>query len=139
LTVSLAIAQTPQSKTLSPFEQELVTNQNQFMQALADKNVAYVNQAVANDFHGIAPNGDYYGKDELVGEAQEGLPKDLRVYEITVVHLTDDSAVVSYNLIVPGSRTRYRHMSDTWAKVGGKWMLKFQQFTPNLWSAMDFD
>ncbi len=139
LTVSPATAQTPQSKTLSAFEQELVTNQNQFNQALADKNVASVRQAVADDFRGIAPNGDFYGKDDMVGEAQEGLPKDLRVYEITVIRLTDDSAVVSYNLIVPGSRMRYRHMADTWAKDGGKWKLKFQQFTPNLWSAMDFD
>jgi len=30
-------------------------------------------------------------------------------------------------------------MSDTWAKDGGKWKLKFQQYTPNLWSATDFD
>jgi len=137
VTVSLALGQSPQPK--SPFEQELTTNQNQFMQALADKNVSYVNGAVAIDFRGIAPNGDFYDRNDVVGEAQEGLPKDLRVYEIEVVRLTDDSAVVSYNLIVPGSRMRYRHMSDTWAKDGGKWKLKFQQFTPNLWSATDFD
>lgn len=139
VSLNLALAQTPQPKALSPFEQELVNNQNQFMQALAEKNVAYVNQSVAADFQGIGTNGDFYDRSDIVAMAQEGMPKDLRVYEVVVVRLNDDAAVVSYNLIVPGSRVRYRHMSDTWAKVSGKWMLKFQQFTPNLWSAMDFD
>ena len=137
--VSLALAQTPQTKPLSPFDQDLIANQNQFMQALTEKNVGYVKQSVADDFHGIAPNGDYYGKEELVWVAGEGFVKDQRVYDMQVIRLTDESAVVSYNLIVPGSRTRYRHMADTWAKDGGKWKLKFQQFTPNLWSATDFD
>ena len=105
------------------------------MQALANKDVTYVNQSVADDFKGIGTNGDFYDREEF----HEGLPKDLRVYDIHVVRLTDDSAVVTYNMIVPGARPRYRHMSDTWAKDGGKWKLKFRQYTPNLWSATDFD
>jgi hypothetical protein len=141
---TLAVAQNQPSKPLrplplSPFEQELVGNQNQFTQALAEKNVPYVKQAVANDFRGIGTNGDFYDKDELVGSAHEGVPKDLRVYDVQVVRLNDDSAVVAYNLIIPGARPRYRHMSDTWAKDGSKWKLKFQQVTTNLWSATDFD
>ncbi len=139
ISLSLAFAQTPQSKPLSPFEQELVNNEEQFMHALAEKDVAYISQAVAGDFKGIGTNGDFYDKDELVGTAHEGLPKDLRVYDVRVVRLNDDSAVVTYNLIVPGARPRYRHMSDTWAKDNGKWKLKFQQTTTNLWSATDFD
>ena len=144
IVATLAVAQNQPSKPLTPspvsaFEQELVTNQNQFAQALAEKNVAYMRQAVADDFRGIGTNGDFYDKDELVGSAHEGLPKDLRVYDVQVVRLNDDSAVVTYNLIMPGARPRYRHMSDTWAKDGGKWKLKFQQYTPNLWSATDFD
>jgi hypothetical protein len=139
MSISVAFAQTPQSKPLSPFEQEVVNNENQFMQALANKDVAYVSQAVADDFKGIGTNGDFYDRDELVGMAHEGLPKDVRVYEVRVVRLNDDSAVVAYNLIIPGARPRYRHMSDTWAKDGGKWKLKFQQTTTNLWSATDFD
>ncbi|HUM04470.1 MAG TPA: nuclear transport factor 2 family protein [Terriglobales bacterium] len=137
--LSFAVAQTPQSKPVSPFEQELIANQNQFMQALEQKNAGYVKESVADDFHGIGSNGDFYDKEELVGSAQEGMPKGLRVYDIVVVRLNEESAVVSYNLIVPGSRLRYRHMSDTWAKDGGKWKLKFQQITANLWSATDFD
>ncbi len=139
ISVSLVFAQTPQSKSPSPFEQEVLNNQNQFQQALADKNVTYVNQTVADDFRGIATNGDFYDRDELVGSAHEGLPKDQRVYDVSVVRLTENSAVVTYNLIIPAGRPRYRHMSDTWAKDGSKWKLKFEQVTINLWSATDFD
>jgi hypothetical protein len=139
VTASIALAQVQPSKPLSPFEQELVNNQSQFMQALEQRNVGYVKQAVADDFRGIATNGDFYDKEELAGSAQEGMPKDTRVYNIVVIRLNDASAIVTYDLIVPGARPRYRHMSDTWAKEGGKWMLKFQQTTTNLWSATDFD
>ena len=139
VSAGLAFAQAPQSKPLSQFEQELVNSQNQFMQALQQKDVRYVQQTVADDFQGIATNGDDYSKEELVGSAEEGVPKDLRVYDVKVIRLNDESAVITYNLIVPGARPRYRHMSDTWAKESGKWKLKFQQFTANLWSAMDFD
>lgn len=137
--VSLVFAQAPPAKPLSPFEQELINNEKQFMQAWQEKNVAYVSQAVSDDFKGIAPNGDFYDKGELVGAILEGLPKDFRIYDIEVVRIDDSCAVVVYNTIVPGSRPRYRHMSDTWTKDGGKWKLKFQQITPNLWSALDLD
>lgn len=137
--VSLTFAQMPQSKPLSPFEEELVNNEKQFMQAWQEKNVAYVRQTISDDFRGIAPNGDFYEKEELVGTAQEGMPKDLRLYDFRVIRLDDGCAVVAYNMIVPGARPRYRHMSDTWTKDGGKWKLKFQQTTPNLWSALDLD
>jgi hypothetical protein len=144
ISMTLAVAQNQPSKPVAPtpvsaFEQELVDNQNQFMQAIAEQKRAVVNESVAADFQGIGTNGDFYDRDEFLGFTHEGLPKELRVYDIHVVRLTDDSAVVSYNMIVPGARPRYRHMSDTWAKDGRKWKLKFQQYTPNLWSANDFD
>jgi hypothetical protein len=139
VSISLACAQTPAPKPLSPFEQELVNNEKQFMQAMQNKDVAYVSQIVSNDFRSIAANGDLQEKEDLLGKAQEGLPKDLRVYDVRVVRLDDGCAVVTYNQIVPGSRPRYRHTSDTWTRDGGKWKLKFQQTTPNLWSALDLD
>jgi len=139
ISVALAFAQTPAPKPLSPFEQELVNQDTQFIQALKDKNAAYVSQIVSDDFKGIAANGDLHEKEDLVGEAQEGMPKDLRIYDVRVVRLDEGCAVVAYNVIVPGSRPRYRHMSDTWTKDGGKWKLKFRQTTPNLWSALDLD
>jgi hypothetical protein len=146
LTVTLAAAQTP--KPVSAFDQQLIEQQKQLLQATQNKNSAAVDRAVADDFQGIETNGDFYDKSEVVEAAQEGtpkdtkagaLPKDTRAYDFRVVKLTDDSAVVAYNLIVPGEQPRYRHMADSWARIDGQWKLKFRQITPNLWSANDLD
>jgi hypothetical protein len=137
LTVTLTFAQT--SKPTSAFDQQLIDQQKQLLQATESKNQSAIDRAVADDFQGIEINGDFYAKDELVESASDGMPKDTRAYEFQVVKLTKDSAVVTYNLIVPGEHPRYRHMADTWARIDGQWKLKFRQITPNLWSATDLD
>jgi hypothetical protein len=136
-TAGQSLAQT--SKPASALDQRLVDQQKQFLQATDNKNSTAVDRAIADDFRGIGTNGDFYDKSEVVESAQKGTPKDTRAYDFHVVKLNDDSAVVAYNLIVPGEHPRYRHMSDTWAKIDGQWKLKFRQITPNLWSASDLD
>jgi hypothetical protein len=133
---NLAVAQT--SKPVPAFDQQLIEQQKRFLEASRLKNATVIDRAVADDFQGIETNGDLYDKDELVESAQD-VPKGARSYDFRVVKLTNDSAVVAYNLIVPGEHPRYRHMADTWAKVDGRWQLKFRQITPNLWSANDLE
>ena len=134
-----ALSQAPPSKPVSAFDQQLIDQQKQFLQATQAQHATVVDRAIADDFQGIGTNGDFYDKSEVVESAQTGLPKDTRAYDFHVVKLNDDSAVVAYNLIVPGEHPRYRHMADTWAKIDGRWKLKFRQITPNLWSANDLD
>jgi hypothetical protein len=134
LSLTLASAQT--STPVSLFDQQLVDQEKQFLQASQDKNATLLHRSVADDFRGIGTSGDFYGRGEVV---DGGMPKDARAYDFNVVKLNDESAIVAYNLIVPGGHPRYRHMADTWAKVDGQWKLKFQQVTPNLWSLNDFD
>jgi hypothetical protein len=126
LSAGLALAQA--SKPVSAFEEQLIDLQKQFLQAVQSKNSAAVEGAIADDFMGVETNGDLYDRSEIVESVHEGLPKDTRTY---------DFYVVTYNLIVPGEHPRYRHMADTWAKVAGRWKLKFRQFTPNLWTVND--
>ncbi len=137
--VTLAFAQAPVSKSLSAFDRGLVNHEKQFLQAMQDKNAAYVGQIVSDDFKGVATNGDLYEKEELLSAAREGLPKDFRIYDVRVMRLNADCAVVTYNNIVPGAHPRYRHVSDTWTREGDEWKLRFEQETPNLWSANDLD
>ena len=134
-----ALSQTPTSKPVSAFEQQLIDHQKQFLDACLNKNSTLVDAAIADDFKGIQTNGDFYDKGEVVETARTGMPANVRAYDFVVVKLSDDSAVVAYNLIVPGERPRYRHMADTWAKIDGRWKLKFRQITPNLWSEKDVD
>jgi len=133
-TLALALAQT--SGPISAFDRQLIDRQKQFLESQQSKDANAMNRAIADDFQGIGTNGDFYDKSEIV---EEGTSKDTRAYDFHVVKLNDDSAVVTYNLIVPGEHPRYRHMADTWAKSGGRWQLKFRQATPNLWSADDLD
>jgi hypothetical protein len=139
LSATLVLSQTPSSKAIPAFDQQLIDQQKQLLQATQSKNSTAVERAIADDFQGIETNGDFYDKEDVVDTAQKGMPKDTRAYDFRVVKLTDGSAVVAYNLIVPGERPRYRHMADTWAKIDGHWKLKFRQITPNLWSATDLD
>ena len=139
VSVTLALSQTPSSKPVSAFDQQLIDQQKQFLQATQAKQTTVVDRAVADDFQGIATNGDFYDRSEVVESAEKGMSKDTRAYDFHVFKLNDDSAVVAYNLIVPGEHPRYRHMADTWARIDGQWKLKFRQITPNLWSANDLD
>lgn len=140
---SVAHAQTPASRQPSAFEQEMIEQQKHFLQATLHKEAAVVDASVAEDFKGIGPNGDFYYRGEVVEAAHEATHDDQshaeRAYDFQVVRLDEQSAVVSYNLIVPGERPRYRHMADTWTKINNQWKLKFRQVTPNLWSANDLD
>src|SRR5260370_41438647 len=137
VTVPVAFPHSP--KPVSACDRELIEQQKQSLQAAQTRNPIAVDRAIADDFHGIATNGDFYDKSEVVESAQVGMPKDTRAYDFQVVKLNDDSAVVAYNLIVPGEHPRYRHMADTWTRIVGQWKLKFRQITPNLWSANDLD
>ncbi|MGA2200992.1 MAG: nuclear transport factor 2 family protein [Terriglobales bacterium] len=137
--VTLALSQAPSTQPISAFDQQLIEQQKQFLQAAQSKSPIAVDRAVADDFQGIGTNGDFYDKSEVVDSVQAGMPKDTRAYDFHVVKLNNDSAVVAYNLIVPGDHPRYRHMADTWARIDGQWKLKFRQITPNLWSANDLD
>jgi len=137
LTAILAIAQNP--KPVSAFDQQLIEQQKQLLQATDARNTAAVDRAIAEDFQGIGRNGDFYDRSEIVDSAREGKLKEMRAYDFRVIRLNDDSAIVAYNLISPGEHPRYRHMSDTWARIDGQWKLKFRQITANMWSAIDLD
>jgi hypothetical protein len=141
--ISVGRAQAPTSRQPSAFEQEMVDQQKHFLQAATTKDAAVVEASVAEDFRGIGPNGDLYYRNEIVEAAHEATHTDQshteRAYDFQVVRLDEQSAVVSYNLIVPGEHPRYRHMADTWTKINNQWKLKFRQVTPNLWSANDLD
>lgn len=136
--VGVGVAQSPSAKPISALDQQLIEQEQQFLRDAASKNETAIERAIANDFQGIGGNGDFYDKGELV-ENVEAFPKETRAYDFHVTRLNDAAVVVAYNLIVPGERLRYRHMADSWAKIGGRWQLKFSQVTPNVWSANDLD
>ncbi len=137
--VSTSLARGPSSKQVSAFDQEIIDQEKHFLEAESKKDAGALEAAVAEDFRGIGPNGDFYGRGEVVALSHSDETRPPRAYDFQAIRLNDESAVVAYNLIVPGTQPRYRHMTDTWAKVNNQWKLKFRQITANLWSATDLD
>ena len=137
LAATLAAAQN--SGPVNAFDQQMIDHEKQFLQAAETRNASAVDTAIAEDFQGIGTNGDFYDRSEIVDSAHEAKPQETRAYDFRVVKLGSDSAIVAYNLILPGEKLRYRHMSDTWVRIDGQWKLKFRQITANMWSAIDLD
>jgi len=135
----LAVSQNTSSTMISAFDRQVIDWQKHLLEAAQKQNETVVDGAIAEDFRGIGPNGDFYDKSEVIESARRGMPKNTRAYDFHVVKLTDTSAVVTYNLVVPEEHPRYCHMADTWARIEGRWKLKFRQVTPNLWSQNDVD
>src|SRR6202790_5779097 len=117
ISVTLALSQTPSSKPVSAFDLQLIDQQKQFLQAIQAKQATVVDRAVADDFQGIATNGDFYDRSEVVESAEKGMPRDTRAYDFHVVKLNGDSAVVVYNLIVPGEHPRYPQRHTPWERI----------------------
>ena len=138
LGASLTFAQSSSSRPLPAFDQQLIDQEKLLLPSGQTTNQAVLERAVADNFQGIGNNGDFYDKGELIETVAE-MRKDARAYAFNVVKLNVDAAIVTYNLIVPGEHPRYRHMADTWARIDGRWQMKFRQVTPNIWSANDLD
>src|SRR5882762_11220819 len=85
VSMTLALSQTPSSKPVSVFNQQLIDQQKQFLQATQTKNATVVDRSIADDFQGIATNGDFYDRSGVVESAEKGMPKDTRAYDFHVV------------------------------------------------------
>src|SRR6202022_4563470 len=68
--MTLALSQAPSSKPVSAFDQQLIDQQKQFLQATQNKNPSMVDSTIADDFQGIGTNGDFYDKSEVVESAE---------------------------------------------------------------------
>lgn len=126
----------------SATEQQFVNLQKAFVEAQERGDAEYVKNSLADDFTQIEPNGDTSGKRDLLKDIhpEEHPGPSPILYDFKVIELHEGCAVVTYKAVFAGNQLeRYQHLSDTWVKQDGKWRLKFQQSTLNLWSAHDLD
>ena len=124
------------SKPLSPLEQMLIANTNAIPEAQKSKNVDFLKRTLTDDFASVGSEGKLHDKEEILASAREGELKDYYTYNLRVLPVDDNAAVVTYDCIVhmpegdaPGMAPRYQHISDLWVKQGDQWRLKFQQAT----------
>jgi hypothetical protein len=124
------------SKPLSPLEQTLITSTNAVPEAQKSKNVNFLKRTLTDDFVSVGSEGKLHDKEEAVESARDGELKDYYTYNLKVLPVDDNAAVVTYDCIVhmpegdaPGMAPRYQHISDLWVKQDDRWRLKFQQAT----------
>jgi hypothetical protein len=125
------------SKPLSPLEQTLIANAKAVPEAQKSKNVDFLKRTLTDDFVFVGSEGRLHDKEEIIETARDGELKDYYTYNLRVVPVDDEAAVVTYDCIIhmpegdaPGMAPRYQHISDLWVKQDDQWRLKFQQATP---------
>ena len=134
----VAISQSPASS----MQQQIVDLQRAFVDAKERGDTEYVKNVLADDFTLIETNGDRSGKNEFVRDIRppERPGPSPILYDFKVIELDETCAVVTYQAVFPGNQLeRYQHLSNVWVERDGKWKVKFQQTTLNLWSAHDLD
>ena len=139
---TMALARTGRTvadKPATAFEQTLMNNERQFIEAAKKGDVAFFQNTLTSDFSFVAFDGQLYERQDMVDQfAQGGV--DLLPYEMKVVSLGEGTAIVTYNVVlrVPvsedqGPPPRYQHFSTVWVKQGDVWKMKFQQMTAAHW------
>jgi len=128
----------------NPLQQTLIDAQQRAANAEIKKDAAFFAHILAHDFTEVDPNGDSSDRDDFVKGVSDSDVTNILLYNFKLVPLNDGAAVLTYDRVILrtkrdfGSR-RYQHVSSTWVNDGAEWKLKFQQITPNQWSANDFD
>ena len=133
-----AFAQTSgrQSKPLGPVEQTLIANTNAVPEAQKSRNVDFLKRTLTDDFVSVGSEGKLHDKEEMLTSAHDGELKDFYTYNLRVVPVNGETAIVTYDCIIhmpegdaPGLAPRYQHISDLWVKQDDQWRLRFQQAT----------
>ena len=125
-----------ESKPLSPLEQTLIANTNAIPEAQKNRNVDFLKRTLTDDFVSVGSEGKLHDKEEMLASAHDGELKDFYTYNLRVVPVNGETAIVTYDCIIhmpegdaPGMAPRYQHISDLWVKQDDQWRLRFQQAT----------
>jgi len=117
-----------------PIADELVSREKALSEALKKHDRDAYKNALTDNFLSIGTDGKVHPKDELMSDFASTDLLEYRPYNIQVVQLNPDAAVVTYDVIVrmahyDDETPRYQRVSSIWVKQSGDWKLKFQQAT----------
>jgi hypothetical protein len=123
------------SKPLTALEQTLIASDKALGDAQKQKNVDVFKRTLTDDFVGVGTDGSQYDKNDVLEAVRMADVKEYRPYDIEILPIDENVAVVTYNCIVRMTLydepiPRYQRISSIWVKQGEQWRLKFQQATP---------
>ena len=112
----------------------LIAKEKSLPEAQRRKDIAYLKRITTDDFLDVGPDGKIYTKDDVLEGVNEISLEDFSIYNVKVLSLTENAAVVTYDAVVRmtiGSEEapRYQRLSSVWINHRGSWLLKFQQAT----------
>jgi len=118
----------------SPLAEQLMLLEKALPEAQKNHDRDFYNRALTDDFISIGTDGKVHPKSEIMGDFPSTQLAEYRIYNMQVVPLNDNAAVVTYDVIVrmvhyDDETPRYQHVSSVWVKQGDQWKLKFQQAT----------
>ena len=135
----VAGAQAP-AKALSPLEQTLIASEKSLIEAKKKDDGAFFKRTLSDDFALVGVDGSLYERKEALDELGDSGLLELTPYDIKVVALGENAAIVTYDAIVrkapeedQGPPPRYQHFSSVWVRQGDAWKLKFHQATAAHW------
>ena len=125
---------------LSPFEQSAVANEKNLIEAKKKDDAAFFKGTLSQDFSLVGVDGRLLQGQEAADNLGDSDLVELTPYDMKVVALADDAAIVTYDAIVrekpeedQGPPPRYQHFSSAWVQQAGQWKLKFHQATAAHW------
>lgn len=135
------VSQAPATaKTLSPLEQTLIASEKGLLEAKKKDDGAFFKRTLTEDFSLVGVDGKLLEGQEAVDNLGDSGLLELTPYDIKVVAVGEDGAIVTYDAIVrekpeedQGPPPRYQHFSSVWVKQGDAWKLKFHQATAAHW------
>jgi hypothetical protein len=135
------VGQTPAvPKSPTPLEQTLITSEKTLIEAKKKDDGAFFKRTLSEDFSLVGVDGILLQGQDAAADMGEPDLLELTPYDIKVVAVNDDVAVVTYDAVVrvapaedQGPPPRYQHFSSVWVKQGDQWKLKFHQTTAAHW------
>jgi hypothetical protein len=138
--VVLSAAQAPAAKALTPLEQTLVASEKSLIEAKKKDDGAFFKRTLTEDFTLVGVDGELHERQEALDELGDSGLLELTAYDIKVVAVSENAAIVTYDAVVrkapeedQGPPPRYQHFSSVWVKQGDAWKLKFHQATAAHW------
>jgi len=124
----------PESKPLSPLEEQLISYEKSIPEAQKKHDIDFYKHTLTDDFVAVGTDAKIHDKNEILEDLRSTDLVEYRLYDLQVVQLNDGAAVVTYDVIIRMSRydediPRYQHISSVWVKSGDQWRLRFQQAT----------
>jgi hypothetical protein len=140
LVPQIAAQASPSASPLSPFEQTAIASEKNLIEAKKKDDAAFFKRTLSQKFTLVGVDGRLLEGQEAAENLGDSALLEIMPYDIKVVALGDDAAIVTYDAVVreapqedQGPPPRYQHFSSVWVKQGSDWKLKFHQATAAHW------